>query len=688
MMREQRAREMEHSGARSVNYNAAELNISSAPMAGMGAAQQAQSYADRTIGDSIKTSAAGLDAMLMGVVKLRDRDAQMKAEIASEQAKLELENAIDEGMAVSPGTAKSIFDKDGNADTEKVRGLMSDYFDKLNAARPNYINSGLYTAWDDSVKKAQELMPLKIQGRIAQQQLKNIREHSKQLLDLYIKQGNYSDARSVLRENVDNGVNTEAEAANAEYDINEAETLQGIGELADSDPQGFLDKYERGDYNAGSPRTRDAADRAAENIYRNMSGGAGTVTRNKETGKLEKATPEAPSGVTRELYELWNARQGDFRDADAKNAAIEPLRRWAEGMITEVSNDDQEQRVVSMYNAYGLSDTYAGKVINDLRRQISGLEYKPMDVSKLPVGALFLQKNADALKSWQERLAVLNSIPKPDEDEKAEKEELKARISRWEDYDKAAKERAAIETVATYNAWRQQNPEADYSTCAQRYAMILRDYMRAANVSPGFMLTEAMDAERNVSERMGSEIYARKAQRAKASNSVLQDALQTHEERTKAREAAIKEAQAKQAQEEAKNARNLDFALAADPAATQGLPGNAQKSILYVPKDSGLEDGEILRVRYGRVERDATVVLVDKLPSPAISRMLAAGMGVRASEISGVRIIGGTAELIYSVDDGLLPGYAGYGLFPEDEEVEEAEPMSEDETQQEQQDEQ
>ena len=463
---------------------------------------------------------------------------------------------------------------------------------------------------------------------------------------------------------------TEAEAAGLEYDLNENETLQGIGELAKSDPQGFLDKYEQGAYDTGSLKAREAADRAADSIYRSMSGGAGVVTKDNKTGKLNKETPEAPAGVTRELYELWNARKGDFRDHDGQNAAMGPLRRWAEGMITEVNNEDQAQRVTSMYKAYGLNEGYAGKVIQTLRRQIGGLEYKPMDIGKLPVGALFRQENADAMKGWQARLDVLKSLPEPDEEEKAERKELEAKIQKWQGYDKAAKERAATEIGTAYNAWREQNPEADYSTCAQRYAMILNDYMRAAKVAPGAMLNDAMAAELGLAQRMGSEIYARKAQRARASEAVQKDTRQTAEARTKARETAMKEAEAKQAQK----TRNLDLALAGDPTATLGLPGNAQKSIIYVPKDSGLTDGETLRVRYGRAERDAKVVQVEGLQAPAISRMLAAGMGVRAAGISSVKIAGNTAELVDGVDDGLL---SGQGLFPEDDMAEEAVPMSE-----------
>lgn len=682
-MREQRQREIEHAGARSVSYNAAGLNLSGAPMASMGGVQQVQAFGDRLMGQTINASAAGLDGMMMALVGLKDHDAKTKAELDSEKAKLELENAIDEGMAAAPGSAKSIFGADGSTDIEKVRGLMSDYFEKLNAARPTYINHGLYQAWDESVQKAQELMPLKIQGRIAQQQLKNIRANAQQLLDLYSKQGDYGAARGVLQQGVQNGVYTEAEAAGLEYDLNENETLQSIGELAQSNPQGFLDRYENGEYDGGSWKAREAADRAADSIYRSMSGGAGVVTKDNKTGKLNKETPEAPAGVTRELYELWNARKGDFRDPDGQNAAMVHLRRWAEGMITEANNEDQAQRVTSMYKAYGLNEGYAGKVIQTLRRQISGLEYKPMDISKLPVGALFRQENADSMKRWQARLDVLKSLPEPDEEEKAERKELEAKIQKWHGYDKAAKERAAMEIGTSYNAWREQNPEADYSTCAQRYAMILNDYMRAAKVAPGSMLNDAMAAELGLAQRMGSEIYARKAQRAQKAEAVQKDTRQTAEARTKARETAMKEAEAKQAQK----TRNLDLALAGDPTATLGLPGNAQKSIIYVPKDSGLTDGETLRVKYGRAERDAKVVQVEGLQAPAISRMLAAGMGVRASGIGSVKITGNTAELVDGVDDGLL---SGQGLFPEDETVEEAVPMSEaaEEKQEEQEDKQ
>ena len=111
MMREPRAREIEHDGARSVSYDRAGLNLSGAPTASMGGVQQVQAFGDRLMGQTIKTSAAGLDEMMMGIVKLEDHDEQMKSEIASEKAKLELENAIDEGMAAAPGSAKSGFDK-------------------------------------------------------------------------------------------------------------------------------------------------------------------------------------------------------------------------------------------------------------------------------------------------------------------------------------------------------------------------------------------------------------------------------------------------------------------------------------------------------------------------------------------------------------------------------------------------
>ena len=673
-MREQRQREIEHGGARSVSYNAGGLNLSGAPMASMGGVQQVQAFGDRLMGQTIKASAAGLDGMMMALVGLKDHDAKTKAELESEKAKLELENAIDEGMAAAPGSAKSIFGADGSTDIEKVRGLMSDYFDKLNAARPTYINHGLYQAWDESVQKAQELMPLKIQGRIAQQQLRNIRANSQQLLDLYSKQGDYGAARGVLQQGVQNGVYTEAEAAGLEYDLNENETLQGIGELAQSNPQGFLDRYENGEYDGGSWKAREAADRAADSIYRSMSGGAGVVTKDNKTGKLNKETPEAPAGVTKELYELWNARKGDFRDPDGQNAAMGPLRRWAEGMITEVNNEDQAQRVTSMYKAYGLNEGYAGKVIQTLRRQISGLEYKPMDIGKLPVGALFRQENADAMKRWQARLDVLKSLPEPDEEEKAERKELEAKIGKWKEYDSDAKEKAAREIGTAYNAWREQNPDADYSTCAQRYSGIVTDYMRKAKVAPGAMLDNAMQTDQGMAQRMGSEIYSRKAQRAKKAEAIKGETEVLDAARAKAREAATKEAEAKKAAEEAIKARSLELTLPGDPRATIGLQGNAQKSIIYVPKDSGLTDGETLRVKYGRAERDAKVVQVEGLQAPAMSRMLAAGMGVRTSGIGSVKITGATAELVDGVDDGLL---SGQGLFPEDDTAEEAVPMSE-----------
>ena len=563
--------------------------------------------------------------------RLHDLGLQQRVTQERERIRSEMDVEMRQAADVAWGSEGSLFRKDGSVNSDRYDAILAKYWGQAEAISP-----GEFTLRENAVRYAGEQealrndMALGMMKFTALRSLENTRQVFSDNLKLAVGREDWEAARGLVEDARGSLLNdTEAEIELDRISRGAFEQEQrGLMEQAVAavgSPERFAALYDDPGFREKlSPENAAKLDAMAARLPMDVP--ARKVKRVQQGDGRVQAVAEpaqAPRGLPRALVKVWNEYNGDFEGVDARAAAREPLMAYLRGLVQHADDPAELEQAKAVCKAYGHSADFADSMVKQLRREIDGtavFNAKEAMGQFTGRGLFFSRYNYDKVRALKQEHAGLAGR-KRSKQEQARFAQLNEEIKKWDGWEKSSSEGASRAILARYDSWLLAHPDASYREQARVFYGFVDAHSKedAAEVD-----AEALaDADAGVYD---AKVARKLAERRAAGEAMQADVAATEQERE---EAALKGDEVARAEaDEAATREVAEVPLETRRGVSRNWAGDAERSILYVPKGHAMAGQTVKIATPHDVCSYADVVEQEGCTTPVMSQYLRRNLGV------------------------------------------------------------
>ena len=591
--------------------------------------------------DHSRAVAAALDGVQeVGVRlgRLHDLGVQQRVTQQRNRLRSDLDVALQRAAAAPMGSEESLFRADGSVNQDRCDALVARFRDGCDR-----MDVGEFWLRENAARFAgeQEVEREGVADRVGQfAVLKSIERTRKAFadnLELAVgredwgaARGLVEDARGALLSDAEAGVELQR------IDRDEAQQVQrGLMDraaAAAASPEQFAALYDDPDFRAQlSPENAAKLDAMAARLPVDVPTRKVRQVQQRDGSVMPVAEPaDAPRGLPRALVHVWYEHNGDFAGVDAREAAREPLMAYLRGLVQHADDPAELEQAKAVCKAYGHSAEFADSMVKNLRKEIDGtaaFNAKEAMGQFTGRGLFFSRYNYDKVRALKQEHAGLAGR-KRSKQEQARFSQLNEEIKKWDGWEKSSSEGASRAILARYDSWLLAHPEASYREQARVFYGFVDAHSKedAAEVD-----AEALaDADAGVYD---AKVARKLAERRAAGEAMQADVAATEQERERMRELAeaaqvAADAEARAEADEAATREVAAVPLETRRGVSRNWAGDAERSILYVPKGHAMA-GQTVKISTPHdVCSYAEVVEQEGCTTPVMSQYLRRNLGV------------------------------------------------------------
>lgn len=587
--------------------------------------------------------------------RLHDLGLQQRVTQERERIRSEMEVEMRQAADVAWGSEESLFRKDGSVNSDRYDAIVAKYWEECDRIQP-----GEFALGENAVRYAgeQEAMrndiALGMMKFTALKSLENTRKAFSDNLELAVGREDWEVARGLVEDARGSLLNdTEAEVELDKISRGEFEQVQrGYMEQAVAavgSPEQFAALYDDPDFRAKlSPENAAKLDAMAARLPVDVPTRKVKQVQQRDGSVKPVAEPaQAPRGLPRALVKVWNAHNGDFDGVDAREAAREPLMAYLRGLVQHADDPAELEQAKAVCKAYGHSAEFADSMVKQLRKEIDGtaaFNAKEAMGQFTGRGLFFSPYNYDKVRALKQEHAELAGR-KRSKKEQARFSQLNEEIKKWEGWEKSSSEGASRAILARYDSWVLAHPEATYREQARVFYGFVDGYSKddAAVLDAGALA----DADAGVYD---AKVARKLAERRAAGEAMLADVAATEQERERMRELAetaqvAADAEARAEADEAATREVAAVQLETRRGVSRNWAGDAERSILYVPKGHAMAGLTVKLATPHDVCSYAEVVEHEGCTTPVMSQYLRRNLGVLHNPYGSITFDGYVGKL-------------------------------------------
>lgn len=570
--------------------------------------------------------------------RLHDLGLQQRVTQERERIRSEMEVEMRQAADVAWGSEESLFRKDGSVNSDRYDAIVAKYWGQAEAISPGEFKLGenavRYAGEQEAMRNDIALGMMKF---TALKSLENTRKAFSDNLELAVGREDWEAARGIVEDARGSLLNdTEAEIELDRISRGAFEQVQrGFMEQAVAavgSPEQFAALYDDPGFREKlSPENAAKLDAMAARLPVDVPARKVKHVQQRDGSvKAVAEVPEAPRGLPRGLVGVWNEYKGDFDGVDAREAARKPLMVYLRGLVQHVDDPAELEQAKAVCKAYGHSAEFADSMVKQLRREIDGtaaFNAREAMGQFTERGLFFTPYNYDKVRALKQEHAGLAGR-KRSKSEQARFTQLNEELKKWEGWEKSSSEGASRAILARFDDWLRAHPEATYREQARVFYGFVDGYSKtdAAVVDVG----ARADADAGVYD---ANVARRLAERRAAGEALQADISAAEQERERMRElsaaaAVAADAEARAVADEAATREVSEVQLDARRGVSRNWAGDAERSILYVPKGHAMAGQTVKLSTPKDVCSYAEVVEHEGCSAPVLSQYLRRNLGV------------------------------------------------------------
>lgn len=589
------------------------------------------------------------------IARLRDLGLQQRVTQERERIRTEMDVEMQQAADVAWGSAESLFRADGSVNQDRYDAIVAKYWEECERIQPGEFalgeNAVRYAGEQEAMHNDIALGMLKF---TAMKSLENTRKAFSDNLELAVEREDWGAARGLVEDARGSLLNdTESEIELDKISRGEFEQVQrGYMEQAVAvvgSPEQFAALYDDPDFRARlSPENAAKLDAMAARLPVDVPTRKVKQVQQRDGSVKPVAEPaQAPRGLPRALVKVWNAHNGDFDGVDAREAAREPLMAYLRGLVQHADDPAELEQAKAVCKAYGHSAEFADSMVKQLRKEIDGtaaFNAKEAMGQFTGRGLFFSPYNYDKVRALKQEHAELAGR-KRSKKEQARFSQLNEEIKKWEGWEKSSSEGASRAILARYDSWVLAHPEATYREQARVFYGFVDGYSKEDAAVPD--AGALADADAGVYD---AKVARKLAERRAAGEAMLADVAATEQERERMRELAetaqvAADAEARAEADEAATREVAAVQLETRRGVSRNWAGDAERSILYVPKGHAMAGQTVKLATPHDVCSYAEVVEHEGCTTPVMSQYLRRNLGVLHNPYGSITFDGYVGKL-------------------------------------------
>lgn len=610
------------------------------------------------------------------VIDLHDFGEGQKAELERRKNENRMEEALRKKMALPYDDPESFYLPDGRLDEDKVNAFVnewqqlnhnvqSDFWRDRNAMRDAYRREADNEALGHGVRTALLDHELKMRRQVFEENLSLASERKdwagmRRSLDDALRGGQLSKKDYEKRK---------LQVDEMEYKANQGHYMEQVQQALISGPDQFAALYDDPGFREKlSPENAAKLDAMAARLPVDVPTRKVKHVQQKDGSvKAVAEVPEAPRGMPRGLVRVWNEYKGDFDGVDAREAARKPLMVYLRGLVQHVDDPAELEQAKAVCKAYGHSAEFADSMVKQLRREIDGtaaFNAREAMGQFMGRGLFFSPYNYDKVRALQQEHAGLAGR-KRSKKEQVRFAQLNEEIKKWEGWEKSSSEGASRAILARFDDWLRAHPEATY----REQARVFYGFVDSHSKDDAAVVDAVARAQADAG------VYDRKmarnlAERRAAGAALQADISAAEQERERMRElsaaaAVAADAEARAVADEAATREVSEVQLDARRGVSRNWAGDAERSILYVPKGHAMAGQTVKLSTPKDVCSYAEVVEHEGCVAPVLSQYLRRNLGVLHNPYGSISFDGfeGRLGAVRSAGDATAKSLGGLAAY-------------------------